>query len=379
VFHRAYDAGAAEVSQVVGAMTALQKLATPPGFLLVGDSKLVSYTNLSAMSEAGVTFLAPGSKTYVPATVLATLDLATATEVGYVAERDTNTPPEKRGRWRVLEDTMTMPGKRKRDPVLHLRRVFVHSTARAQAAVTSRAKKLDRARDDLERPGRGLGSRHYPDAATSRPASPRSAGSAKSGSTCVPRWVPTRKPGNPRWPGTTTNTPWPPTPPPTAGTPCSPTCPRDHRCRGATPLQTPRNRRTPLQRGQRPPRRRTDVPQQQPAYRSADQRDLPGTAHLLPHRTPGTNRDRPTPPSTGSTPADPRNPPADSSSKPSPRSASSPPPQASHQESRSRNHSKPTCSTSSVSTPPNHHDQIAHHLDDHHKLIKSHVRNTRLA
>jgi hypothetical protein len=28
-------------------MTALHKLATPPGFLLVGDSKLVSYTNLA--------------------------------------------------------------------------------------------------------------------------------------------------------------------------------------------------------------------------------------------------------------------------------------------------------------------------------------------
>jgi hypothetical protein len=42
-------------------------------------------------------------------------------------------------------------------------------------------------------------------------------------------------------------------------------------------------------------------------------------------------------------------------------------------------HSKPACSTSSVSTPPDHDDQIAHHLDDHHKLIKSHVRNTRLA
>jgi hypothetical protein len=57
---------------------------------------------------------------------------------------------------------MTMPGKRKRHPVLHLRRVFVHSAARAQAAVTSRAKKLDRARDDLERLGRGLGSRQPP-------------------------------------------------------------------------------------------------------------------------------------------------------------------------------------------------------------------------
>jgi hypothetical protein len=37
------------------------------------------------------------------------------------------------------------------------------SSARADAAVTARAKQLDRARDDLQRLTRGLGSRHYPD------------------------------------------------------------------------------------------------------------------------------------------------------------------------------------------------------------------------
>jgi hypothetical protein len=39
----------------------------------------------------------------------------------------------------------------------------VHSTARAHAAATARAKKLERATGDLERLTRGLGSRHYPD------------------------------------------------------------------------------------------------------------------------------------------------------------------------------------------------------------------------
>jgi hypothetical protein len=46
--------------------------------------------------------------------------------------------------------------------VLRVRRVFVHSGARAAAAATARAKKLDRAQGDLQRLGRGLGSRHYP-------------------------------------------------------------------------------------------------------------------------------------------------------------------------------------------------------------------------
>jgi transposase len=95
--------------------------------------------------------------------VLAGLDLTTATPVDYVAERDQNRPVGQRGRWRVIEDTMTLAGPRKKDPVLTLRRVFVHSTARAQAAATARVRKLDRAREELDRLVRGLGSRHYPD------------------------------------------------------------------------------------------------------------------------------------------------------------------------------------------------------------------------
>jgi transposase len=162
VLHRAFDGGAAEVSQVVGAMTALRKLAGPRKFLLVGDSKLISYGNVRDMMGAGVEFIAPASKTYVPARVLAGLHLADAVEVDYLAQRDAGAPADARGRWRVVEDTMTLTGPRKADPVLSVRRVFVHSTARAQAAATARAKKLDRARADLDRLVRGLGSRHYP-------------------------------------------------------------------------------------------------------------------------------------------------------------------------------------------------------------------------
>jgi transposase len=163
VFHRAYDGGAGEIAQVVGAMTELQKMATPRDFLLIGDSKLVSYTNVSAMIASDVGFIAPASKVYTPAVTLAALDIDSATEVDYIAERDAGTPAAKRGRWKVIEDTMTLTGKRKHDPVLTLRRVFVHSTARAHAAATARAKKLDRATGDLDRLVRGLGSRHYPD------------------------------------------------------------------------------------------------------------------------------------------------------------------------------------------------------------------------
>jgi hypothetical protein len=166
VLHRAFDGGAGEVSQVVPAMQALQKLAGPARMLMIGDSKLVSYPNLVAMATAKVAFIAPASKNYVSVEVLAAQDLSDAAEVDYVAARDAGKDPERRGIWHVREDVMSLAGPRKpRDPVLTLRRVFVHSSARAQAAVVARTKKLDRARDDLDRLTRGLGSRHYPDPA----------------------------------------------------------------------------------------------------------------------------------------------------------------------------------------------------------------------
>ena len=168
VFTQAYSGGAAEVSQVIGAMNSLKKIAGAKKFLLVGDSKLISYGNVAAIGEAGCTFLAPASKLYVTAAELAACDLTRASEVGYVAGRDQhkkNTSPEKLGRWHVMEDDQPFwirNSKRKSDPPIPLRRIFVHSSARADAARTSRTRKLTRAKEDLDRLVSGLGGRFYP-------------------------------------------------------------------------------------------------------------------------------------------------------------------------------------------------------------------------
>jgi transposase len=161
VWHHAYDGGAGEVAQVIPAMEALSALADERRFLMVGDSKLVSYPNLSALVEAGVSFIAPASKKYVSAATLAACEIAEAVPVEYVAARDADKDPESRGTYRVTEDTMVIAGPRKADPALRLRRVFVYSSARAKAAANARDKKLARAREDLERLSRGLGGRHY--------------------------------------------------------------------------------------------------------------------------------------------------------------------------------------------------------------------------
>ncbi len=161
----ACSGGDAEISQVTGAMTALKKIAGAKKFLLVGDSKLISYHNVAAISKARCTFLAPASKTYVKAAELGACDLGKATEVACTAQRDARKDPGQPGRWHVLEDDQPFwirNSRRKSDPPIRLRRVFVHSTARAAAAATSRAKKLARAEDDLGRLVSGLGGRFYP-------------------------------------------------------------------------------------------------------------------------------------------------------------------------------------------------------------------------
>ncbi len=162
VFHRAYDGKAGEINQVVAAMESLRKMAGVKGFLLVGDSKLVSYANLSAVAAAGVTFVAPASKTYVGAEVLAACDKGLARAVAYVPERHSaRTTPGEAPVYLVYEDTMALAGPRKADPVLDLRRVFVWSSGNAQAALANRTRKRDRAAQDLARVTRGLGGRYY--------------------------------------------------------------------------------------------------------------------------------------------------------------------------------------------------------------------------
>lgn len=165
VFHQVYDGGAGEISQVVDAMHALQDLANTPGMLMVGDSKLISYGNLTAMTDAGVRFLAPLAAARVPAGLFAAIDPGTTAAVDYIAQRDINKPADKRCAYRVTEDVMPLPGPRKSDPVHRIRRILVHSSANQNAAATARELKLGKARTDLDTLTRTAGTRHHPDVA----------------------------------------------------------------------------------------------------------------------------------------------------------------------------------------------------------------------
>src|SRR6516165_925142 len=164
VFHRPYSGGAAEVAQVTGAMTALKKVAGPRPFLLVGDSKLISYANAAAMSAQGVGFVAPLAASRIPAGLFAGLPAGAGATADYVAARDAGKPAAARGTYRVLEDDegMDIRGPRKSDPAVHLRRILVYSPANAAGAAKARALKLGKAAAELDKLVRTAGTRFHP-------------------------------------------------------------------------------------------------------------------------------------------------------------------------------------------------------------------------
>jgi hypothetical protein len=220
VFHRAYDGGAGEVAQVAGAMRALRKLAGPRRFLLVGDSKLISYANLRDILAAEVDFIAPASKTYVPTAVLAALDVQAATPVDYLAQRDQGKPPDQRGSYRVVEDTMTITGRRTTDPVLQVRRGLcgprpapARRPPAAPASWTAPAKTCTGSPAALA----AATTRPWTRSRRAWPPSPKLAGSPAC---CAPRSAAIPPPASPPWPGGSTPPRWPPKPPPTAGMRC---------------------------------------------------------------------------------------------------------------------------------------------------------------
>jgi transposase len=151
-----------EITQVVSAMARFQKTAAVKRFLMIGDSKLVSYDNLTALSGAQVEFIAPLAASATDASVFAAMDPATAERVEYVPVRVADRPTMDRPDYRVLEDTHTLTGKRRSDPPITVRRILVHSAGNALAQAKARSKRLSKAREDLDKLARLAGSRYYP-------------------------------------------------------------------------------------------------------------------------------------------------------------------------------------------------------------------------
>jgi len=85
-------------------MTALKKIAGPRTFLLVGDSKLISYANAAVMAAAQVAFVAPLAAARVPAGAVGRLAGRGGYGGGLCRQAGRGKSAAARGTYRVLED-----------------------------------------------------------------------------------------------------------------------------------------------------------------------------------------------------------------------------------------------------------------------------------
>jgi hypothetical protein len=162
VLAKAISGGENEITQVVSAIKQFQATASLQRFLMVGDSKLVSYDNLTTLAGAQVEFIAPLPASATEPAFFAALDPRAARRVDYSPQRVADRPSMARPDYRVLEDTLTLTGKRKADPPLTVRRILVYSHGNAIAKAKARDKRLGKARGDLDKLARLAGSRYYP-------------------------------------------------------------------------------------------------------------------------------------------------------------------------------------------------------------------------
>ena len=139
----------------------------------------------------------------------------------YAAARDAGKPAAARASYRVLEDEagMDLRGPRKTDPVVHLRRILVYSSANAAGEATARANKLAKAATELDKLVRTAGTRFHPDAGAVAARVQAIAARRRAGK-YLRTAITAGRPANPSWPGTSTRTRSTPKPRPTAGTRC---------------------------------------------------------------------------------------------------------------------------------------------------------------
>ncbi|MER7960369.1 hypothetical protein, partial [Streptomyces sp. NPDC096030] len=118
-------------------------------------------SNITALLQAGVKFIAPVPAAQIKDDVYAALDPEQAEPVDWAPGRDERKPETQRETYRVLEDTHTLTGRRKSDPPLTIRRILIHSTAVAAGQQAARAKRLAKAAEDLDKLTTSAGGRHY--------------------------------------------------------------------------------------------------------------------------------------------------------------------------------------------------------------------------
>ncbi|NCO39111.1 MAG: hypothetical protein COZ06_13280 [Armatimonadetes bacterium CG_4_10_14_3_um_filter_66_18] len=160
VWHEVLSGHSADVTTVVDTMHNLQKQLQVSNFLLIGDSKLLSYGNMFAIHRANNYFLGPLSARPELDREFLALQPERWPQLDYVSRRDQQKPPEQRIRYWGTETEWQLTDPQTGKQVA-FRKLFILSSEERAACRKNRKRQLERALRDLEKMRSGIRSRRY--------------------------------------------------------------------------------------------------------------------------------------------------------------------------------------------------------------------------
>jgi transposase len=165
VWERPYDGNTADVATVVDTMLALREQAGCTGFVLLGDSKLLSAANRRALLAAGIGYTAPVPRTPESDAAFLAIPPDALTPLAYVSARERTKPPEERTTYQGYDTTVevVVPAGDGGDArSVAVRRVVVVSSEERAAQRRNRERQRERAEAEVAKVLRQVGSRWYP-------------------------------------------------------------------------------------------------------------------------------------------------------------------------------------------------------------------------
>lgn len=154
------DGSAAEISQVVSAMVALKQAARRSDFILVGDTKVISQTNILAACQSGTFFCAPAPSSEKLKDAFRAIPRDEFCPLDHTSEAELRKPEAQRTSYLGVERPWVVEDRKQRT-AYPLRRLFVISSEEQAACRKNRQRQMEKAEATLRKVQANLGTRWY--------------------------------------------------------------------------------------------------------------------------------------------------------------------------------------------------------------------------
>jgi transposase len=160
LWHDVLSGHTADVTTVVATMKNLQEQLQVSSFLLIGDSKLLSYENMFAIDRAGNFFLGPLSARAELDREFLSLPSDKWRWLNYTSERDRKKPLQEQIQYMGQETEWKLTNPATGEPVT-FRKIFLISSEEREACRKNRARQMQRAQEDIDKIRPAIAHRRY--------------------------------------------------------------------------------------------------------------------------------------------------------------------------------------------------------------------------